>query len=203
MINSMKTFPVIAFCLIAVSAFAARPTNDVNVTNQSLDVNVINEPSVQINNSSNNPIPVNTVNVPFRKFGNCILNSLFNSCQSPFEPPPGKLLIIETISAQATIPTGHRLHVSFQTGFGEPAQFASAFLPMTYQNTFASRPAGTFDVFHGLAAVKMYATEQILPNLAGVLISASRENNQASTVVVGWSVHGYVVDCPTSVCPTP
>ena len=178
--NSNWTAVRTAFLLLA--AFAAAS-----------NVNVVNTPTVNIGGTSA-PLPVKDADNPARQpfhYEASFQIANFNVANAATVPvPPGKRLVIEQVSALATVPAASGEVPSIEvTAVGGGAE-ARSFVPMTYvgRHAFGDEAAAT-------AGLRMYADPG-----SSVILKVDRSlditGNNTGTVSVFISATGYLVNLP-------
>jgi hypothetical protein len=200
---------------IALSFFHARPaaavdSKPVTVENTPLPVsgtvNVSNLPSsqivsfngtaqpVSISNTASTPLVVRDVDRPTRHpFAlHLSCNPLDGiGCNSAIPDPANQEFVIETVSVQATLPTGQR--ASVELGYWIGGDKDLLYLPLELQGTFSGD-----DHFANTISARAYAEPG-----ANVSLNATRNSN-SGTAHFYMAVSGYLVDCGAGAgCPLP
>lgn len=153
---------------------------------------------VKVVNGARNPVLVRDVDQParqiFRTLLNCTVTQGELTCEDRVVVPPGKLLVIETMSGFVVLPGGQQPSVSCVVG-SFPPEFGFG-LPLERTVTFTTMPATDF--FGALAPVRLYASqgEQVR------LFFIRDQVNSGGTASLVLS--GYLVDCGAEPgCPLP
>ena len=152
---------------------------------------------VQVGNTASSPVLVrdieNPAREPFQDAAICGALSGFNSCDTSITVPLNKLLVIETVTVIAIVPSGQKaLAVIFSRSGGDP--FNRGFsLAVTPQGTF-----GTDDIFVGTHSLRAYADPG---SLVGFRLTRSDTSGQGSLQA---RIAGHLVDCGAGPgCPLP
>lgn len=149
-------------------------------------VGISGTPTVKIGNAAENPVLMrdvdNPASQPFHESISFDLPEGFTEVNMPITTVPvGKRLVIEYISAKATLPAGQKLrNLAIRTSLN--GNLVYHYLVQT--------PTGIFNEYVTGQQVRLYADPNTLPHL-----SATR-NTGDGTTAVRVSISGYLVDIP-------
>jgi hypothetical protein len=161
-----------------------------------LNVNVVNTPlevtgNISLSgNSVATPLLIRDVdNLARRPFDDSNFSTCTGqTCNVTFAVPPGKLLVIETVTANLQLPPGQRATVGV---FASASGGLNSDLPVEFQGTFTSgQLVVPGDDYSAAAPLRFYAN----PGTT-VRVGALR-NGSTGSFVLGAAIVGYLVDCP-------
>lgn len=169
-------------------------------------------PTVYVANTTDNPVPtleqnldlngnikvheqetvqVEEKRVPFEVYKSTVIASGTGSASIKIDVPDGQMLIVQTVSIGASVPSGqHVLAAAFATlDDGEDMNSAYDYIPLSFQGTFMSR-----DNYAGTIALTMYAIHT--DSHDETLEATFSRDSSIDSAYVNFSVTGYLVDLP-------
>jgi hypothetical protein len=153
---------------------------------------------VLVVNSPSEPVPVtldgqiqvdvsnDTLDEPYNESRSTSPGAGVDSEDLTFDVPPGKRLVVESITLRATVPTGQRARCFFNT------PEASGMLPVQSQGTVL---AGLEDLF-GAHPIKLRVDGDPDVGETDEVIVQIQRSSTAGTWSMHASVHGYLVPLP-------